>query len=213
MNKDEIILVKAFETNIDEMLIVAAYEDDTQEARRLIEAGADVNAREGCALIYATSNNNIELTRMLIEAGADVNAQKGKAMENAINNNNVELVRMLVKAGDCYALNIAVESGNDKLAQRLIEAGAEVDARRNEVLKIAVMNDNIELARMLIEAGADVNTVWDRKTGVLLKRAIKENDAKEFYELAAYVKRMIERDRMVTASLLGKLDMYHNEIH
>lgn len=174
MNKDEIILMKAFGTNtyIDEMLIVAADENDTQEAKRLIEAGAKVNAKEGRALINATSNNNIELTQMLIEAGADVSARNSEVLRIAVRNNNIELTRML------------------------IEAGADVNAGNSETLRIAVMNSNMQLTKMLIEAGANVNNVWNSELGSILKTAIKENDAELFYRIIAYVREITKRSQI-----------------
>ena len=46
----------------------------------LIEAGANVNAKDGygrTALIYAVRKNSVDMAKLLIEAGADVNVKDG----------------------------------------------------------------------------------------------------------------------------------------
>lgn len=79
MNKDEIILMKAFGINtyINEMLIVATAEDDIQEAKRLLEAGADVdniwNSNLGSILKKAIKENDVELFYRITEYVTEIN--------------------------------------------------------------------------------------------------------------------------------------------
>lgn len=61
-------------------LIDAICKKDSDEARRLIEAGADVNARDNLhntPLHISVQFENAEITQLLIEAGADINALNG----------------------------------------------------------------------------------------------------------------------------------------
>ena len=79
MNKDEIILMKAFGINtyINEMLIVATAEDDIQEAKRLLKAGADVdniwNSNLGSILKKAIKENDVELFYRITEYVTEIN--------------------------------------------------------------------------------------------------------------------------------------------
>lgn len=58
-------------------LIETTIANDTEKARILIEAGADVNQKDmtqRSALHWAASNNNAEICKMLLDKGADANA-------------------------------------------------------------------------------------------------------------------------------------------
>ena len=60
-----------------ESLMTAVKADNTAEAVRLIEKGADANFRTSpngwCALHYAAMNGNVEIVQALLKAGADAN--------------------------------------------------------------------------------------------------------------------------------------------
>ena len=54
----------------------AVSNNDVETARRMIAAGADVNApddKDDYAILTACCNGNYELVRLLVESGADVN--------------------------------------------------------------------------------------------------------------------------------------------
>ena len=62
----------------DDDLVAAATRGDVATIRRLIAAGAPVDARDASgrtALLAATHADQVEAARVLIEAGADVNAK------------------------------------------------------------------------------------------------------------------------------------------
>jgi ankyrin repeat protein len=59
-------------------LFQAAREGNISECHAAIQAGADVNARNGAyntPLHFAVTHGNIDLVRLIIEAGADVGAK------------------------------------------------------------------------------------------------------------------------------------------
>jgi ankyrin repeat protein len=63
----------------DPELVGAAREGDLKEVVRLLNQGADVNARgdrDRTALMMAADQGNLEIVKLLIEKGADVNAKK-----------------------------------------------------------------------------------------------------------------------------------------
>ncbi|MGO4556773.1 ankyrin repeat domain-containing protein, partial [Stenotrophomonas sp. 2YAF22] len=62
----------------DAQLRDAASRGDVEAVREALDAGADLEARDGqgrTALLLATHGNNVDAARELIEAGADVNAK------------------------------------------------------------------------------------------------------------------------------------------
>lgn len=127
-------------------LVKAASRGQTEEVRRLIKEGVDVNKRTGSgetALMLAVWDNRIEVARILIEHGADVNAIEPKG--------DIEVT----------ALMIAARYGRIKMMRLLIEHGADVNAKSLEhgytVLQRAVRNGQTEAVKLLIEHGADVN--------------------------------------------------------
>ena len=68
-------VVDAAERN--EALIAAAWDNDVEAARRLIEAGADVNHQDGSrqsAYLIATSEGHLDLLELTLANGADVTA-------------------------------------------------------------------------------------------------------------------------------------------
>ncbi len=83
----------------------AANSGDIKEAKKLIKAGADVNAAsyEGWStLMAAADKGRTEMVRFLIDKGADVNTADRNgwtALIAAANWGYVDIVKMLLKAG------------------------------------------------------------------------------------------------------------------
>jgi ankyrin repeat protein len=86
-------------------LHLALYRAKPDIAKMLIEAGADVNAKNKSGLtplMRAALSEQVEIVRLLIARGADVNAREdgGKtALKYAKKANNKEIAKMLVAAG------------------------------------------------------------------------------------------------------------------
>ena len=80
---------------------------DTEALRMLLEAGADVNARDewrGCTPLHTAADRgrgNVAATRMLLEAGADVNARDewGCTPLHTAAGGDIAATRMLLEAG------------------------------------------------------------------------------------------------------------------
>jgi len=116
----------------------AAFEGDADTVRMLIEAGADVNAKDahGATPLHLAVANT---ARVLIEAGADVNAE------------------------DPYGqtpLHGAAFEGDADTAQVLIEAGADVNALTSigdgdTPLNYAELNGHADIAKLLRDEGAE----------------------------------------------------------
>jgi ankyrin repeat protein len=153
-------------------LVWAARNGSTEVAKALIEARADMNARD-CAvngwtpLIHAIHKNNNEMARLLIESGADVNARAGKctdkliesgatALLHAAGEDNTEIVRaLLAKGADPY-----VEYDRENALSRAV-AGA-MDFSRPDDKQCPT-----ETVKALLESAPALTTkrtVWDRKS-------------------------------------------------
>jgi ankyrin repeat protein len=155
----------------------AARNGDTEVAKALIEARADMNARD-CAqngwtpLIHAIHKNNNEMARLLIERGADVNAKAGKCTEKlveegasallyAAGEDNTEIVRaLLAKGADPYA-----EYDRENALSRAV--GGALDFSRPDDKQCPT-----ETVKALLENAPDLTTkrtVWDRKSVFVAK--------------------------------------------
>jgi ankyrin repeat protein len=75
------------------------------DVKRLIEKGADVNAKDNegiTALMYAVAFEHPEMVKLLIDAGADVNAKDNEgitALMVASFEGYTDIVELLIKAG------------------------------------------------------------------------------------------------------------------
>jgi len=112
------------------------------DAARLIELGADVNQLHenyGSLLMVAATDPKLAMARLLLAHGADVNAQWWEGT----------------------ALMRATGSGNEKMVEHLLSAGADPalgDDRGETPLSLAATSGgSIEIVRLLLEAGADPN--------------------------------------------------------
>ena len=115
-------------------------------ARDLIEAGADVNAKDNnglTPLCFCAAKGHLDVARALIEAGADVNAKK----DNGVT-----------------PLHMCAYYGHLEVSRALIEKGADVNAKEDDgVTPLYVctqeghLEGHLEVARALIKAGSNFN--------------------------------------------------------
>jgi ankyrin repeat protein len=128
-------------------LLVATHANQVEAAKALIEAGADVNAKDNIndsPYLYAGARGHLEILKMTLSHGADlksVNRYGGTALIPASERGHVETVRTLIEAG------VKVDHVNNLHWTALLEAiilgnGGE---RHQKIVKL------------LVKAGADVN--------------------------------------------------------
>ena len=165
----------------DQPLVEAVRQGQIDEARRLLESGADVSIRDSggtTPLSAAVLDNNVEMARLLLEAGANVDSGGMLTpLESAlIGGGNAasegEMVRLLLDAGaDVHADTVMLlwlAAGNQGAApvlRLLLEAGADVDARGSfgrTALHETVRYREVESARRLLSVGASVDAPDDR---------------------------------------------------
>jgi ankyrin repeat protein len=177
-------------------ILAAAARGDAAEIKRLVAAGADVNARDGYGrtpLHVATFKKNRDAITALVKAGADINAKENDrydAVTIAAVADDVGTLRMLLQLGasakqitsryDGTALIAAAHLGHDLVVKMLIEAGAPLDHVNNlgwtALIESIVLGNggqrHTETLRALVHAGANVNLA-DRngQTPLALARA------------------------------------------
>jgi ankyrin repeat protein len=159
-------------------LPLAAMFGDTEEIQRLVESGADLNARDeqgATALMRAAGNASLDVVKLLLEKGAEVNATSkyGRtALLSAVGlganrrpptKEVPDLVRALVdKGADVKAktqdgetvLMGAASLDEPDIVRNLLEKGLEVNAGDKRG-KTALMRSGPRVAKLLLDNGAD----------------------------------------------------------
>jgi ankyrin repeat protein len=134
---------------LDQQLIAAAYANDVDRAAGLIEAGADVNAKDETvqsAYLIATSEvgDDPRLLELTLANGADV-----RSLDSY---NGTGLIR-------------AADRGFTTIVARLLETDIDIDHVNRlgwtALLEAIILGsgdaEHVEVVRQLVEAGADVN--------------------------------------------------------
>ena len=157
----------------------AAHDDDVAAIKTLVEAGADVNARDGSgrtpAHVAAFASHDDAL-RALAEAGVDMNAleyQDYDVLTIAAVANDPDMVQLAMDLGnradlttsryEGTALIAAAHLGHHEVVRRLIKGGAPLDHINNldwtALIEAVILgdggSDHIKTVRALVEAGAD----------------------------------------------------------
>jgi len=154
----------------------AASDGNVTAVQKLLNAGADVNAREHegeTPLMYAAVAGRTEVVKLLLNRGADINAvslNHETALARAVGVNQYETVKLLLDRGADIEKStdgggpplIYATGGNDmKMVKLLLDRGANVNSRDNDgysaLSAAAETNASIETVRLLLKAGADRN--------------------------------------------------------
>jgi len=155
-------------------LVAAIRTADAPIVRKLLDGGADVNARDAdgntpleLAAVYAGP----ECVELLLKKGADVNAAN-KAGATALIRaaTSHDKTRLLVSAGANVRVRTALgntplilaarRAGNSRTVRLLLERGADA-AERNDAgvspIMSAAASGDVETVRLLLDAGAKVD--------------------------------------------------------
>jgi ankyrin repeat protein len=167
---------------------------DEAKVRLLIEAGADINARQadGRTIVYqaASAGNANAVLKLLLEKGANPNtptANGNAPLANAAARGDVEAMRLLLamkadphhKSGTgANALMSAAASRNSEAVKLLLDLGADpnVATKKNETaLHNAATAGDTESVRLLLAKGANANIPDDRGYTPLMYAAASES--------------------------------------
>jgi len=175
-------------------MMSALDQGDSAKARRLIAAGANVNAADQhgmTALMLAVAGGDAATVQALLAAGANVNAanKDGEtALFPAAFLGRVAVVEELVRHGanvnatSKYGITPLMEGAQHSLLVErfLLTSGANVNAknlRGETALMAAVWAERADIVKAFIRAGADVNTLdneGDTSLRTATRRGYKE---------------------------------------
>jgi hypothetical protein len=170
--------------SLNEQLLMAIAADDAEEALRLIQAGANVNAAltaDGMTPLMLAQSAAV--VRVLLRQGADANRRDAKgatALHHLLYAPQAETIlpELLGKSVNvnavAYGMNretpllmarqLFFEDGNPAKAERIVrllyEAGASINARDADgytLLLSAVVNNKPAMTRLLLDLHADVD--------------------------------------------------------
>lgn len=162
----------------DTLLLDAARKGDIKKVRKLLEQGADVDAKDIdglTALHEAAENKHTDVVKVLLQAGADANIRDRKwyawtPLDKAVMNGCVDIVKVLLEAGadvnakhgehNLTVLMMAALSGHTETVAALLDAGADVNTSRTDgdtALHWAAMTGQAETVRLLLENNASIN--------------------------------------------------------
>jgi ankyrin repeat protein len=153
----------------------AAMRGDAQETRKLLEAGADPNVRQGphkgAPLQYAAAGGRLEVVRILLKQGAVVDAADADARTPlmwAAQNGQTDVVTTLLDAGADLAasaengrnsLQYAAEKGHADVVRVLLDRWVKQggpDEKAGALLIAAVQSGQTDMVKMLVDAGVDL---------------------------------------------------------
>lgn len=160
-------IVDAHETT---PLAIAAHDGNIEIAALLIERGVDVNllSRDFSALMYATQESRFDVAELLLQNGADTEiASDGTtALFNASAEGNHEAVDLLLRYGAnvnfCQPLTLACAYRQMRMAERLLDAGANINAADEDgdtSLHFAIKSGNAATVALLLGRGASRTAV------------------------------------------------------
>ncbi|MBN8997583.1 MAG: ankyrin repeat domain-containing protein [Rhizobiales bacterium] len=183
----------------DDDLVAAATRGDVATIRRLIAAGAPVDARDASgrtALLAATHADQVEAARVLIEAGADVNAKddiEDSPFLYAAAEGRVEILKLTLAHGadlastnryGGVALIPACHHGYPEAVRILLATAIDVDHVNKlgwtALLETVILSDggptHVDILKQLVAAGADLDLA-DRDGVTPLAHARKQGYA------------------------------------
>lgn len=182
------------------ILMLAAYQNDTELVEYLISKGADVNAHNSYGktalmlLAEQKDTDNRALAKMLIsnQAGVDLRDEGGRpAFMFAVGEGNYRMAEFLLLNG--ASVNVKDISGDnaliyyasnynamadEKLVDFLISKGIDINAQNNlgkTALMMAAKRDNDKLVKYLCEKGANVDIKDTNGMTALMWAASREN--------------------------------------
>ncbi|MEO1448516.1 MAG: ankyrin repeat domain-containing protein [Bacteroidota bacterium] len=153
--------------------VLIAKTSNTKIAAELVEAGADLNARNHICvapLHVAVMQTNEKMLRWLLEQGAEIEARNNRAftpLHKAAELGHLPIVNTLLKhqadiharmEKDIQPLHLAAWYGHEKLIEFLLEQGADIDATNDDgncSLHFAAFNGQVKVIKRLMQLSAN----------------------------------------------------------
>lgn len=148
--------------------------NDLDAAKLLVEAGANVNARDKrrrTPVFSAIDTSNMEMLQFLMRAGINLNLEdmyNMTALDYALTRDDDDIIKVLIKSGarPCKdtvprRLLVAATLADESLLEYLVSLHVDLnskDKNGRSPLHKAVLRQSPESVAILIEGGADVDT-------------------------------------------------------
>nr|WBF70285.1 hypothetical protein [Megavirus caiporensis] len=101
--------ISSIEDNIDYLqnsLCINCRHGNLEKVKELVNKGADVKARDNCAIRWASEYGHLDVVKYLIDQGADITGSGSYAIVSASRYGHIEIVKYLVSQGiDVKILN------------------------------------------------------------------------------------------------------------
>jgi uncharacterized protein len=163
-------------------------------ARRLLDAGASLDARDGLGvrpLGRAAASGQAEIVTLFLDRGAPIDAQNldgSTALYQAAETGRLRIVRQLVEHGANVSLagrngtplSAAAYMGSEPIAQLLIEKGADpnaLDATQKGAIVYAAGRGFSGVTRLLLDHGVGVNARYGNDLTALMWAAGYSDEA------------------------------------
>ena len=175
------------QNKLDKKLLTAAKKGKLEQVKKLLEQGANPNARnnKGNTPLMENIENkktNMDVIQALLDAGANPNIHPAGYVPLYT---KVEIAQKLLKAGaDINTRNRSYSTAlfpsaswksHKELTQLLLKAGADVNVR-NMYGQTPLFGANAETAQVLIDAGADVNARDYEGLSALFVASVNKDD-------------------------------------
>ncbi len=176
--------------HLNNKLLEACFLGNYEEVGRLIDGGADVNARDDSGetvLMRAVYYMYSDIVELLIRSGADVNSiypESGDTvLMNAVYKEYIDIIELLLKfgadpniknfSGDT-ALTWADRKEHKEIMELLVNYGADMQVLLNAKLINNCISGNLREIKNLIESGADINAANEESGWTPLMYAVNE---------------------------------------
>jgi ankyrin repeat protein len=192
-------------------------EQSEKYIRALISNGADVEARDNDdlnpLLLAVQTSDHLSPVQILLSADADpmTTDKNGQTILHLavihgrtkildfILERHKKLIQASENSGGCFPIHLAVRSANVKFVEKLLDAGADIEARARGGLTPLLMIGNYSrflkteqrhaLINLLVDRGADLNAVNDTGRNILMQ-VISEGNCNETIEFLLKYKRI-----------------------
>ena len=226
---------------LNDDLFDAANRGDLKKVKRLLNEGADVNAKDEdgwTPLHWAAYYGHLNVVKLLVDRGADVNA-KSKAGETPLHwaaaNGHLDVVEFLVDRGaDVNAkskagwtpLHLAADKGHLDIAKLLLDRGADINAKNGggkTPLDLAREKKYWDIVNFLEKAVENAENILETKisgTSVMATVVKSEGESSPILDLSKYLKNPQKNDQylnelyraMLIVKRRGEADIKEDEL-
>ena len=139
---------------MNELLLKPNIRNDINEIKKLVDAGANINYKNGELFLYACENNNMTIVSYLLFKRIKTNFNE--AMFISIQNNNIKIVELLLKKVNIFKIlkkcySIASEKNRIDIIKFFVNLKYYNDDSIDVMLWTACRKNNMDLVNYVFE--------------------------------------------------------------